>query len=129
MRLPGTGGGNDIASLSNMIVAMPQEKRRFVDKVDFITSPGYISGGSTRKDSGLISGGMYRNVTDLAILGFDESGRMQVEALHPDVTAEQVKENTGFELVIPENIPRTDTPTEEELSALRILDPDKVYTA
>ncbi len=129
VRLPGTGGGNDIASLSKMIVAMPQEKRRFVDKVDFITSPGYLDGGSTRKDSGLISGGMYRIVTDLGILGFDENGRMQVEALHPGVTTEQVSENTGFELKIDENISRTEPPTEEELSALRILDPDKVYIA
>ena len=59
-RLPGTGGGNDISSLTQMIVAMKHEKRRFVDKVDFITSPGFIRGGSSRADSGLISGGMYR---------------------------------------------------------------------
>ena len=52
-RLPGTGGGNDIASLTNMIVAMKHEKRRFVDKVDFITSPGFIRGRKTRAESGL----------------------------------------------------------------------------
>ena len=80
VRLPGTGGGNDISSLTRMIVAMPQEKRRFVENVDFITSPGYIRGGTSRRDSGLIAGGMYRVVTDLGILGFDETGRMRVEA-------------------------------------------------
>src|SRR5579863_6272212 len=59
-RLPGTGGGNDISSLTQMIVAMKHEKRRFVDKVDFITRPGYIRGGTSRSDSGLVAGGMWR---------------------------------------------------------------------
>src|SRR3990170_4932710 len=57
-RLPGTGGGNDISSLTNMIVAMRHEKRRFVENVDFITSPGWLKGGQTRRESGLLAGGM-----------------------------------------------------------------------
>src|ERR1700742_1685658 len=56
-RLPGTGGGNDISSLTNMIVAMKHEKRRFVENVDFITSPGFIRGGTSRRDAGLPCGG------------------------------------------------------------------------
>src|SRR3990170_4210607 len=72
-RLPGTGGGNDIASLAQMIVAMKHEKRRFVEAVDFVTSPGFLKGGTTRRDSGLPAGGMYRVVTDLGIFGFDET--------------------------------------------------------
>src|SRR6187200_453695 len=59
-RLPGTGGGNDISSLANMIVAMKHEKRRFVEQVDFVTSPGFLRGGTDRRDSGLPAGGMYR---------------------------------------------------------------------
>src|ERR1700741_1640808 len=55
-RLPGPGGGHDIASLTQMIVAMKHEKRRFVEKVDFITSPGFIRGGTSRRDSGLVTG-------------------------------------------------------------------------
>src|SRR6266550_7003321 len=55
-RLPGSGGGNDIASLTQMIVAMKHEKRRFVEEVDFITSPGYLRGGDTRQASGLLAG-------------------------------------------------------------------------
>ncbi len=130
VRLPGTGGGNDISSLTRMIVAMPQEERRFVENVDFITSPGYLRGGASRRDAGLIAGGMYRVVTDLAILGFDEeTGRMRVEALHPGVTPEQVQENTGFELLFASSVPFTEPPTQEELAALRHLDPDQVYTA
>src|SRR4051812_49089573 len=74
-RLPGTGGGNDISSLTQMIVAMKHEKRRFVEKVDFITSPGFIRGGATRGESGLPAGGMYRVVTDLGIFGFHPETR------------------------------------------------------
>ena len=130
VRLPGTGGGNDISSLTQMIVAIKHEKRRFVEKVDFVTSPGFLNGNSTRHDTGLISGGMYRVVTDLAIMGFDEKTKsMKVEALHPGVTAEEVRDNTGFDILIGENVVVTNAPSNEELSVLRHLDPDRVYIA
>ena len=129
-RLPGTGGGNDIASLTQMMVAMKHEKRRFVKAVDFVTSPGFLSGDTSRCDAGLIAGGMYRVVTDLGVLGFDErSKRMKLLAVHPGVTADQVQQNTGFELLIAAELPVTDPPTENELAVLRHLDPDRVYTA
>jgi glutaconate CoA-transferase subunit B len=129
-RLPGTGGGNDIASLTQMIVAMKQEKRRFVRRVDFVTSPGFLSGEESRREAGLTTGGMYRVVTDLGLLGFDaHSKRMQLQALHPGVTADQVQANTGFELLLAADVERTDSPTERELAVLRHLDPDRLYTA
>src|SRR5271163_521100 len=74
-RLPGTGGGNDIASLTNMIVAMKHERRRFVANVDFITSPGFLRGGTSRAASGLTAGGMFRVITELAVFGFDDETR------------------------------------------------------
>ena len=130
IRLPGTGGGNDISSLTQMIVAIKHEKRRFVEKVDFVTSPGFLSGESTRYDAGLIAGGMYRVVTDLAILGFDKKTKnMKVEALHPGVTVEEIRDNTGFDILIDEDMKLTDAPTDEELSVLRHLDPDQLYIA
>ena len=130
VRLPGTGGGNDIASLAPMIVAMKHEKRRFVETVDFVTSPGYLRGGTTRRDSGLSTGGMHRVVTDLGIFGFDEeTRRMSILALHSGVTVEQVQDNTGFEFVIKPGIAVTEPPTERELTFLRKLDPDRLYTA
>src|SRR4051794_12314534 len=99
IRLPGSGGGNDISSLTNMIVAMKHEKRRFVGQVDFITSPGFIRGGATRTQGGLPAGGMFRVITELAVFGFDEtSRRMTVLALNPGVSREEVQDNTGFEL-------------------------------
>ncbi len=130
VRLPGTGGGNDIASLTQMIVAMKHQKRRFVDKVDFVTSPGFLRGRTSRSDSGLISGGMYRVVTDLAVLGFDpETLAMNVAALHPGVTLEEVRDNTGFELLAGPEMATTAPPRADELAALRELDPERVYTA
>lgn len=129
-RLPGTGGGNDIASLAHMIVAMKHEKRRFVENVDFVTSPGFLRGGTTRRDSGLPAGGMFRVVTDLGIFGFDdETRRMNIVALHPGVTVEQVQDSTGFELARGKDISVTERPTGIELACLRKLDPDRLYTA
>lgn len=130
IRLPGTGGGNDIASLADMIVAMKHEKRRFVEKVDFITSPGFLDGGDTRAEAGLPAGGMFRVVTDLGILGFEaESRAMTVLALHPGVSAEDIKANTGFELPVPDDVEVTPAPTPGELAILRELDPEQLYTA
>ena len=129
-RLPGTGGGNDISSLTQMIVAMKHEKRRFVEKVDFITSPGFIRGGSSRRDSGLVAGGMWRVVTDLAVMGFDaKNPQMKVLALHPGVSLEEVRDNTGFDLAVADEVGTTEPPSERELSVLRHLDPDKLYIA
>jgi glutaconate CoA-transferase, subunit B len=130
VRLPGTGGGNDISSLTRMIVSMKHEKRRFVEKVDFITSPGYIDGYNTRHDSGLSTGGAFRVVTDLALLGFHpETKEMRVESLHPGVSAEEVRDNTSFDILIDDNPKVTEAPTEKELKVLRHLDPEKLYIA
>jgi glutaconate CoA-transferase, subunit B len=129
-RLPGTGGGNDIASLAQMVVAMKHEKRRFVEHVDFITSPGYLRGGDTRRASGLPTGGMFRVVTDLAVFGFDdEQRRMQVISLNPSVSREQVQENTGFVVEYAADVGVTEPPTDQELKMLRELDPEQLYTA
>ena len=130
IRLPGTGGGNDISSLTQMIVAMKHEKRRFVEAVDFITSPGWIEGRASRAKRGLIAGGMWRVVTDLAVMGFDEETReMKVLALHPGVSAEEVQANTGFALAIDPKVARTPAPLQSELDVLRELDPERLYTA
>ena len=129
-RLPGTGGGNDIASLANMIVAMKHEKRRFVEHVDFITSPGFISGGDSRAKSGLPTGGMFRVVTELAVFSFEDAERrMKVAALNPGVTREEVQDKTGFELIFDDDLSVTEPPSEHELSTLRMLDPERLFTA
>jgi glutaconate CoA-transferase, subunit B len=130
IRLPGSGGGNDISSLTDMIVAMKHEKRRFVEKVDFITSPGWLAGAATRAESGLPQGGMWRVVTDLAIMGFDaESREMQVLGLNPGVSRDQVQDNTGFKLTFAAGIESLEPPRKVELEVLRELDPARLYTA
>src|SRR3954468_10777857 len=95
-RLPGTGGGNDSSSLTEMIVAIKHEKRRFVERVDFITSPGFLDGGESRRASGLLAGGMFRVVTDLAVFGFEaEKRRMKGVALNPCWRRQQEQDNRG----------------------------------
>jgi len=129
-RLPGSGGGNDIASLTRMIVAMRHEKRRFVERVDFVTSPGFLSGGGSRHAAGLSAGGMFRVVTDLGLFDFDDvTKRMRLVALHPGASAAEVQANTGFELLMAPALSVTDPPSETELAVLRDLDPDRLYTA
>ena len=129
VRLPGSGGANDIISLCRrVIVVTKHESRRFVNHVDFITSPGFLDGGNSRREAGLVFGRVARVVTDLAILGFDETSKvMRLEAIHPGVSLEDVIENTGFDLLIPEAVPTTEPPNEEELALLRALDPDSQY--
>jgi glutaconate CoA-transferase subunit B len=130
VRLPGTGGGNDIASLASMIVAMKHEKRRLVEHVDFVTSPGWLRGGHSRKDAGLTAGGMFRVITELAVFGFDDqTRRMKALALNPGVTREQVQDNTGFEVLFDPDIDVTEPPSPHELTVLRSLDPSRIYTA
>lgn len=129
-RLPGTGGGNDISSLTSMIVAMKHEKRRFVEKVDFITSPGFLRGRRTRAESGLVAGGMFRVITELAVFGFDdEQRRMTVIALNPGVSREEVQDNTGFNLDFHDRVAVTEPPSNPELETLRLLDPERLFTS
>jgi glutaconate CoA-transferase subunit B len=109
---------------------MKHEKRRFVEKVDFITSPGFIRGGRSRAESGLPAGGMFRVITELAVFGFDnEERRMKVLALNPGVSREEVQDNTGFTLDFEARTAVTEPPTEHELQTLRLLDPERLFTA
>jgi glutaconate CoA-transferase subunit B len=109
---------------------MKHEKRRFVEKVDFVTSPGFLRGDNSRAEGGLPAGGMMRVVTDLALFGFDgKSRRMKMMALNPGVTREQVQDNTGFALLFADDMGVTAPPTDQELKVLRELDPDQFFTA
>jgi glutaconate CoA-transferase subunit B len=129
VRLPGTGGANDIASLCReVIVLTAHERRRFVARVDFVTSPGWLDGDGSRQRAGLAFGGVTRVVTTLGIFGFDpESRRMRVEALHPGVTLEAVRAETGFELLAVPDIAVTEPPRPDELALLRALDPERRF--
>ena len=129
VRLPGSGGANDIISLCReVIILTAHEPRRFVDKVDFITSPGYLAGGDSRRRSGLLFGGVSRVVTTLGLFGFEPgSRRMRLEALHPGVTVDEVRAQTPFDLRVADRVTTTTAPSEEELAILRALDPGRQF--
>jgi glutaconate CoA-transferase subunit B len=131
VRLPGSGGANDLASLCwRVIVVTNHDKRRFVERLDFITSPGYLTGPGAREAAGLPKGtGPHRVITDLAVLGYNpETCRMEVLSLHPGVTPALVRERTGFDLAIPQPTPTTTPPSAHELDILRTqVDPHR-YT-
>ena len=87
-----------------------------------------LTRGTSRRDSGLITGSMHKVITDLCIMDFDEeTKRMKLEALHPGVEVADVLENTGFEPILPDNIGVTEPPTDEELRILNEIDPDGMY--
>ena len=122
VRLPGSGGANDLASLCwRILVVTNHDRRRFVETVDFLTTPGYLNGPGAREAAGLPPGtGPYRVITDLAVMGFaQQTKRMQVLSLHPGVTLDQVRAATDFELSVAEPLRTTSTPTEAELCILR----------
>ncbi|MBI5959739.1 MAG: 3-oxoacid CoA-transferase [Chloroflexi bacterium] len=131
-RLPGSGGANDVGSFSwHTIAIMRHDRRRFVPRCDFLTTPGYLTGPGAREDAGLPAGtGPLYVVTTLARLGFDRAAscRMTIDALFPGVTKQEVIDNTGFELLIPDHVPTLDLPTVEELRVLRDeIDPHRLY--
>ncbi|HND53047.1 MAG TPA: CoA-transferase [Pirellulaceae bacterium] len=122
VRLPGSGGANDLGSLCwKTMVITPHDRRRFVPKVDFVTTPGYLTGPGAREAAGLPAGtGPHKVITSLAVMGFDETTkRMQVESLHDGVTFEQVQAQTGFELLARHPLGTTPPPTAEQLTVLR----------
>jgi glutaconate CoA-transferase subunit B len=131
VRLPGSGGGNDVGSFCwHTIAIMRHDKRRFVPKCDFVTTPGYLTGPGARVAAGLPSGtGPLAVVSTLARLGFDpDSARMTLEAVYLGVTVQDVIDNTGFELLIPDDVPTVDPPSADELRLLREeIDPGGLY--
>jgi glutaconate CoA-transferase subunit B len=130
IRLPGSGGGSDIASLSKrLVILMNHEKRRFLRKVSYCTSPGFGDGRGWRERTGLRGEGPCAVITNKGILRFDsETGEMSLDSLHPGVTVEEVLENTGWELKVSKRIKKTKPPTRSELRIIRKFDPHGFWT-
>lgn len=120
-RLPGSGGGNDVSSHCWQTIAIMQhDARRFVPKVDFVTTPGYLTGPGAREAAGLPRGsGPMAVISTLALMDYDPECRMRLKAVHPGVSIDEVKANTGFDLLIPEQISVNELPSDEELRLLR----------
>lgn len=129
VRLPGSGGSMEIAAWAKRCyVIAPHQKRRFPERVDFVTSAGYLGGRSEREAAGVVGGGPKAVVTDLGILEPDEKGEMVLTALHPGVSLEQVKSKTGWALKVSSDLKTTVEPDEKALRILReTLDPKGIY--
>jgi glutaconate CoA-transferase subunit B len=129
VRLPGSGGANDFGSFAwKIMVITPQDTRRFVEKIDFITTPGYLHGPGAREEAGLCpNSGPHKVITNMAVMGYDpETKRLQVESIHKGHSFKEVQENTGFELLKSSKVVETPEPTPEELRILREeVDPNR----
>jgi glutaconate CoA-transferase subunit B len=120
VRFSGSGGANDVASFVNRtIIFMKHEKRKFVQKLDYLTSPGWLDGPDGRKKAGLPGGGPCAVITDMAIMRFDEQSKVMYLAEHyPGISVDTICENMGFEVDC-SKASQTIPPSKEELKILR----------
>jgi glutaconate CoA-transferase subunit B len=127
VRLPGSGGANDVGSYCwrTLYNLRNQSTRTFVKELDFITTPGWLGGPGKREEAGLSAGcGPYRVITQLGVYGFDESTkRLMLLSIHLGVTIDEVQANSEFEILIPDEVPETEPPTERDRKILRDIDP------
>lgn len=131
VKLPGSGGGADIAILSRRwVTLMSHERRRLVDRVSFVTSPGHGDGTrGWRKRNGLLGEGPAAIITTLCVLRFpDVGGEAFLASVHPGRSVAEVREATGWDLHIPDGVIETPVPTESELAAVRRFDPEGFWT-
>jgi len=122
VRLPGSGGANDLASFCwKTLIVMKHDAKKFSPKLDFLTTPGFLTGPGAREAAGLPANtGPHRVITDLCVLDFaPDTKRMRVRSLHPGKTFEHVQSATGFPLSAADPLPHTTEPNERELAILR----------
>ena len=131
VKLPGSGGGADIAILSRRwVTLMSHERRRLVDKVSFVTSPGHGDGTpGWRKRNGLLGGGPAAIITTLGVLRFgEEGGEAYLASVHPGKNLDAVRSETGWDLKVADTVAETLPPSESELAAIRRFDPEGFWT-
>ncbi len=129
-RLPGSGGANDIAvSAKRTLIMMNQQKRRFLENVDFVTSPGYLDGPGSREKNGYPGTGPAVIISNMAIFRFDEQTKeAYLDSVHPGITAEKVAGEVSWDLKVSPGLKTTTPPTKKEAEIIRILDSEKIYT-
>lgn len=130
VRLPGSGGACDIASLAGrFVVLLRHERERLPERVSYRTSPGFLDGPGRREAVGLPRGGPDAVITTLGVLRFDPGTReARLASVHPGVDPAEVRAATGWDLEVPAEVPGTPPPSEEELRILRRYDPDGFWT-
>lgn len=130
VRLPGSGGACDIASLAKRFVALLEHSRhRLPERVSYITSPGYGDGLGWRTRVGLPRGGPAAVITTKCVLRFGEDGEAYLSTVHPGVTVDDVLANTGWKLNVAEQVQPTPEPNEAELKAIREYDKKGFWTS
>lgn len=129
IRLPGSGGACDIASLAQRFVVLLEHKReRLPERVSFLTSPGYGDGPGWRRRVGLRRGGPAAVITTKAVFRFGENGEAYLHSVHPGITVDDVIENTGWKLRCPDDLHETPGPSGAELESIREYDKDGFWT-
>jgi len=129
VRLPGSGGACDIASLAQrFVVLLEHSKQRLPERVSYVTSPGNGDGSGWRQRVGLPRGGPSAVITTKAVLRFGKDGEACLASVHPGVELDDVVRNTGWKLQISETVMQTPEPSAAELKAIRDYDKDGFWT-
>jgi len=130
VRLPGSGGACEISiHAKKIILILNQNKKTFPERIDFITSPGYIDENNQRKKYSMPGQGPVLVITDFGVYTFsDDTHEMVLSEIHPGVSVDELKENIAWDVRISDKIKMTANPSEEELRIIREnLDPDRIY--
>ncbi|MHA2118591.1 MAG: CoA-transferase subunit beta [Candidatus Thorarchaeota archaeon] len=129
VKLPGSGGGNDIASSAKrLIIMMTHDKRKFVKKLDYFTSPGHMEGPGSREKWFLVGGGPEVVITDICQMDFEpDTLKIRLMSVHPGYEVQDVLDNIMFDLIVPDDVPTTSEPTQEQIDIMHKLDPNGIY--
>jgi glutaconate CoA-transferase subunit B len=130
LKLPGSGGSSDIAiSAQRTLITMPLGKSRFVEKVGFLTAPGYIDGGDARKKAGLPGGGPVAIISDSCIFRFDQvTKEAYLDAVREGVKVDEIRPQVSWDINIAPYLKVLEPPTVKQIQILRALDPFKIYS-
>lgn len=130
VRLPGSGGACEISiHAKKIIIILKQNKKTFPERIDFVTSPGFINSKNPRKKHGIPGKGPILVITNLGVYSFtSDTHEMILTEMHPGVSLEIIRENLSWDIKVSDSIKTTDSPTIRELKIIREdLDPDKIY--
>jgi len=130
VRLPGSGGACDIASLAHrFVVLLEHKKERLPERVSFMTSPGFGDGHDWRKKVGLPRGGPSAVVTTKGILRFGDDCEAYLDSVHPGIEIEEVLSSTSWKLQVAKTLQQTPEPSPKELQAIREYDKEAFWTS
>lgn len=131
VRLPGSGGASDIASLAKRtVMLMEHSQSRLPERVSYLTSPGNGDGADWRREVGLKRGGPGCLITTMGVFRFDNDDKTaRLESIHPGVDNQRLQDETGWDVRINDTVQITQEPTTEELALIRRIDPEQFWTA